>query len=673
MRNRTPFKYAVVLLGLLQLTAMGMGGSVDPNSLFDMSLEDLMTVPIVVSAGRTAQAIDRLSVPVGIITADDIHYSGLTSIPEILQFTPGVDVVPMSRVQYAVGVRGMHDFIADRTLTLIDGRNADSPLFGGSEFYRYPLLMEDIERIEVVRGPGGAAWGANAFTGIINIITKEPGQEPGWLLSSTVNEYGDTYNHIRHSGSRNQWRWRTSVGYEDFEDSASAGAGDMVLQEPAIAPLIGFNSFTPQDYARNLRLDTEFAYDYSEDTQLSFGTGYSHLERGDWEMLGYYPGGRAWYETVRSFARIQHEFDDETSGYLQWSGNFNNSRQPSLLKWQTFENDFEAQLNKQIDSHQLSVGGNLRFTRIETESLAAESFTFPNAPFDELTAGVFLIDRIKMSDQLELEGQFRSDWYSETHRDWSTRLSALYALDADKKHNLRFSFARAFRTPFVILRNSQTQRVFHPGLPGYLLNLDSLVDLDNEETWSVEMGISSQLADGVVLRSDAYFQRFDDLIGFENTPTFPTTFTADNIDGADSWGAETELCFRNDIGQLSLWYAYNDFEADGTGQKVRSYLPAAHKAGVTGRLFMDHDTCLNVNYRYTDTTDVAGETRIFPIDMVHRLDVTVSKAFANQRGEVMIGVSDLLNETRDPKYISGTITAFEMPGRTVFARLQLRF
>jgi iron complex outermembrane receptor protein len=166
---------------------------VTPDNLYDMSLEQLMEIPVVVSAARQPQKITVSSVPISIITAEDIHYGGMTNLADILQFAPGIDVLPLSRIRSAVGVRGLHDFIADRTLTLINGRAADSMIFGGSEFYRLPLLIEDIERIEIVRGPGGAAWGANAFTGIINIITKKP----GWLLSSTVTEFGDTYNHIR--------------------------------------------------------------------------------------------------------------------------------------------------------------------------------------------------------------------------------------------------------------------------------------------------------------------------------------------------------------------------------------------------------------------------------------------------------------------------------------------
>ena len=76
----------------------------------------------------------ELSVPVSVITDEDIHYSGLTNIPEILQFSPGVDMLKLSRFRYAVGVRGLHEFISDRTLVLINGRSAESPLFGGTEY-----------------------------------------------------------------------------------------------------------------------------------------------------------------------------------------------------------------------------------------------------------------------------------------------------------------------------------------------------------------------------------------------------------------------------------------------------------------------------------------------------------------------------------------------------------
>ena len=131
----------------------------DPNDgYFRMSLEELMEIEIV-SASRKKQRLTDAAVPVSIITAEDIHYSGLTNLYEILQFAPSIDALQVDRSRYALGVRGLHDTWSDRTLTLINGRAADNPIFGGSEFLRQPLLLEDIKQIEILRGPSGAAWG----------------------------------------------------------------------------------------------------------------------------------------------------------------------------------------------------------------------------------------------------------------------------------------------------------------------------------------------------------------------------------------------------------------------------------------------------------------------------------------------------------------------------------
>ena len=627
----------------------------------------------VVSASRQTQYLYEATVPISVITAEDIHYSGLTNIPEALQFTPGVDVIPLSRTRYAVGVRGLHDFIADRTLTLIDGRTADNPVFGGSEFYRYPILMEDIERIEVVRGPGGAAWGANAFTGVINIITKKPNQEPGWLFSTQVSEYGDTYNYLRWSRQKDRLSWRTSIGYETMADSDAAGAGKTVSSKPALDSLTGFSHFAARDYLRSFDINTDFLYDYSEDTDFSYGAAYSHYEQGDWEFLGYYPGGNAWYQTLRTYAKIDRTFDDDTTGHLQWYTNLNLADQPSLYKWLTLENDLEGQLNKTYENHHLTLGGNIRATYIDTDETAPESTLYAGTPLTEVTMGAFFIDRYELTDRWDLEGQFRTDWYSETQADWSTRLSALYALDTHRKHNLRFSFAKSFRTPFMIMRDNQTHRVVHPVLQIPLLNVDSVKDLDNEETWAFEAGYNRHLSENIFFQSNVYYQRYDRLIGFESNPSVPITYSAENIAGADSWGIETEFRLHTPSGNISLWHAYNDFQSDRSAQFIRSYLPAKHKAGLTGRFFLSEELALNINYRYTDITDVLGDTTIFPIENDHRLDLTLSKKFNDAKGEFMVGVMNVLNKTQAPNYMVGTLSAHETPGRTFFARLQMNF
>ena len=649
-------------------------GANEPEDLFEMSIEELMEVEVV-SASRQAQKIDRLSVPVSVITAEDIHYSGLTNIPEILQFTPGVDMLKLDRFRYAVGVRGLHESISDRVLCLIDGRTADNPTYGGPDFYSLPILLEDIDRIEIVRGPGGAAWGANAFTGVINIITKKPEDVLGYLGSTTITEFGDTFTHLRWAEKQGKWSWRFSTGYEDIKSSDDAIDGGASYKSftgsSFMDGLIGFDSFTARDFSRNWRFDTEAIYRASKMTEIDFGIGYSHLESGDFELMGYFPMKDIRSELVRSFAKIDHKFEDGSTGYLQWFGNFWSANQPNSAKYKTSENHFEGQYNfVPAERHQTSIGGNFRWTHINTDRDNVQQVSYPGEPYNEYFAGLFAIDRWQAADRLTLEGQIRGDWYSETKTDWSARLSALYALDEKKDHIVRVSAAKAFRTPFVALRKVSMQRV--PFMGTYLVNILPVDGhLENEETWSLEAGYTGKLADGLTLRADTYYQRFEDLIGGVNVGG-PTNWRIDNIVGATSYGAECELAMETKQGKFTVWYAYNDFEVDQSGQSIRSFLPAQHKTGLTGRLFLPDNWTFNANYKFTNTTPGDPFTGN-DVGSSNWLDLTISKEIAGGKGELMIGVSDLLNKTHDPIRECSTFTAHETPGRMFFARVQLKF
>lgn len=164
MRTAKPFARKTVILIAAALLAGGLPCLADedkttygPQELYKMPLEKLMEVSLVSSASRQPQKIGQLTVPVTIITAEDIHYSGLTSVADILQFAPGVDVVRIERDRYAVGIHGLHGTLSDRMTLLIDGRPADNPVYGGPDFQGLPVMIEDIERIEIVRSPASAS------------------------------------------------------------------------------------------------------------------------------------------------------------------------------------------------------------------------------------------------------------------------------------------------------------------------------------------------------------------------------------------------------------------------------------------------------------------------------------------------------------------------------------
>jgi outer membrane receptor protein involved in Fe transport len=149
---------------------------------------------------------------------------------------------------------------------------------------------------------------------------------------------------------------------------------------------------------------------------------------------------------------------------------------------------------------------------------------------------------------------------------------------------------------------------------------------------------------------------------------------AANIDGADAWGIELEIAKENKRGKFSAWYTYNDLQTDTPSQDMRSYAPARHKAGLTGRLFLNDGWVFNANYRYADTTIATGaHEMLLNAGLIHRLDLTLAKGFARGKGEFMVGVSDLFNETEGPNTAVGQLTAHDVPGRTFFCNLMWKF
>lgn len=673
----------VVLLALLDAAGAGESAPADPNrssapeSLLDLSIEELMDVPIAVSAARREQKTSETSAPVSIITAEDIHHSGLTTIPEILQFAPGVDVRRLDRQRYAVGVRGLLGTFSDRTLVLIDGRPATDPIYGTMHWENLPVLVEDIERIEIVRGPGGAAWGANAFTGVINIITKKPDQCAGGLVSTTLNGFGDTFTHLRYGDTEGPWSWKVSAGYEDVEDSDAAGAGKYVSGMPGLNALMGFDSFAASDWGRYWRFDTRVDYRVDEQTRWSLGAAHSSGREGDFEFLGNFPRRDIVTEYTRLFVRMDHQFDEDTTAYIQWFGDYWDSQRRVITDRATYlENDLEGQITfKPADQHTASLGGNVRWDRIRTHNHSSTNeFVFDREEYDEYWAGLFLIDRWALTERLTLEGQMRLDHYSATTTDWSTRLTALYALDEPQNHIVRASFARAFRSPNVAIRRGSARYLSAGPFDLFVTRPHAGYTLENEGTHSVEAGYTGQLTKSLSVDVDTYYQRMERLIGVTNvTDAFGvTTSTFDNVDGADSWGGETALTWQHKLGKLSAWYAHNALTTDQLGQVTRSLTPAQHKIGFTGRWTLDKDWTFNTNYVFQSAIHTHGTSAKDP-SRFHRLDLTVSRAFAQGRGEVMLGVTDVLNETTDPVFDTGNFTALETPGRTFFARLQLQF
>ena len=163
------------------------------SQLKQLSLAQLGDVEVTTVA-KLPEEVWQTPAAVSVLTQDDIRRSGATSIPELLRLVPGVDVAREQSGEWAVGIRGFNSQFSKGLLVLIDGRSVYTPLFEGVYWDVQDLVFDDIDRIEVIRGPGGTIWGANAVNGVINIITKKARDTKGGLVTALAGGPIDRFN-----------------------------------------------------------------------------------------------------------------------------------------------------------------------------------------------------------------------------------------------------------------------------------------------------------------------------------------------------------------------------------------------------------------------------------------------------------------------------------------------
>ena len=214
--------------GATQATNSSQGAqSTSPSAgdLTAVSLENLMNMEVT-SVSKKEQKLSQVAAAIFVVTPEDIERSEATNIPDLLRMVPGLNVAQINSNTWAISARGFNSQFASKLLALIDGRAGYTPLFGGVNWDTQDVPLEDIERIEVIRGPGGAVWGANAVNGVINIITKKAEATPGMLVTggagTQAQEFGTLQYGGKISGSTN---YRIFTSYKNNDHYPDHGYG----------------------------------------------------------------------------------------------------------------------------------------------------------------------------------------------------------------------------------------------------------------------------------------------------------------------------------------------------------------------------------------------------------------------------------------------------------------
>lgn len=193
------------------------------QSDFD-DLQKLWQTKVTIVSGAP-QTVSKTPAAVSVVTQDDIKRSGAMNIPEALRLVPGLDVAQIDASQWAVSSRGFNDQFANKLLVLQDGRSIYTPLFGGVFWDVQGTMMEDIDHIEVVRGPGATLWGANAVDGVINILTKNSIDTQGWLVSGGGGNVEQGFGGVRYGGKIGDDAYYRVYGTYNAHDSTDLSTG----------------------------------------------------------------------------------------------------------------------------------------------------------------------------------------------------------------------------------------------------------------------------------------------------------------------------------------------------------------------------------------------------------------------------------------------------------------
>src|SRR5437588_6677148 len=242
----------------LAVLAVFLGGSASAQSpqgvpdISRMSIEELMNVEVTSVSKRTQKVADAAAA-IFVITQEDIRRSGATSIPEALRLAPGLEVARIDQNKWAIGSRGFNGRFDNKLLVLIDGRSVYTPLFSGVYWNVQDVMIEDIDRIEVIRGPGATLWGANAVNGVINIISKKAKDTQSAVVSAGAGteergsgsvRYGSKIGNTAYRAYGKYFNWGPSVypsgmtahdGWDALRggfraDWTPAGANSLTLQ-----------------------------------------------------------------------------------------------------------------------------------------------------------------------------------------------------------------------------------------------------------------------------------------------------------------------------------------------------------------------------------------------------------------------------------------------------------
>ena len=327
------FIILAIILAIASSACAATNEVTTPAELKRLSLEDLMNQDVTV-VSRRAEKLSESPSAVQVITGEDIHRSGATSLPEALRLAPNLEVAQVNSHDWAISARGFNNTLANKLLVMIDGRTVYTPLDAGVFWDVQNVLLEDVDRIEVVSGPGGTLWGANAVNGVINVVTKSAKETQGLLVEGGGGSLLQDFGAIRYGGGNGtNLFYRVYAQRFDRNDTVFPNGSDATDFWD-----MSQGGFRMDCYPSDVNTVTVQgdAYSGTEGTRTTFADGQNVLGRwshtisdtSDLSVQAYFD--RTWRDTQGSFAEdlktydldVQHRFALGARQSVTWGGGY---------------------------------------------------------------------------------------------------------------------------------------------------------------------------------------------------------------------------------------------------------------------------------------------------------------------------------------------------------------
>lgn len=605
-----------------------MGGGPSDQDLARLSLEELSMVEVT-SVSRRPEALADAAAAIYVISAEDIRRSGATSLPEALRLAPNLNVQRVNASDYAISARGFNGYeTSNKLLVLVDGRSIYSTLHSGVFWDVHQVTLQNIERIEVISGPGGALYGSNAMNGVINIITRPTADTRETLINVTAGDDDSTYT-LRHGGDLGEnGAWRAYLsGHVRDESRSPAG-------------------LEANDDAEGTRAGARADWTVGENRLTLLADVFDNRLTVNENLLGietHVRGGDVVGRWTRPFAggelQVQAYYD-----------RFERDEPGALEKSDTW--DLSVQHAMDMGRHRLVLGAGHRV--IDSRFAAAPGGAFLDPPDRTLTlTNLFVQDQVTLGQGLTLTlgAKFEDNSFTGDEFLPNVRL-AWHRPGGDL---LWGAISRASRTPNRIERDLT--------LPGFL----EPADFRSETLTAYELGYRANPSPRTSFSINAFYNAYDDLRTVSTTPAtvFPLKFTNNGEArtwGVEAWGSyDVSPTWRLSAGVSTLTKDYDP----STPDDISSLVSVGDDP--------DYQVLLRSQHDLTDAVELDLHLRavgdLAAVDAYVEADVRLGWRLTDQLSLSVTGrnlIEDRRVETGDPV----RARAF---GRSVFGALQVSF